>query len=59
MDRAPRNPRSQENSGPLWLELIHGIVPNGGEAVAQAFQKAFFGRTYDPWSKGQDTKYVK
>ena len=69
------------------LELIQGIVPNGGEAAAQAFQKdgeidlsdpapprwiewwlfdhppvnerIIFCRTYDPWSEGRVTKYVK
>ena len=69
------------------LELIHGIVPNGGEEAAQAFQKdgeanladpappdwikwwlfdhppvnerIIFCRTYDPWSKGQNPRYVR
>jgi STE24 endopeptidase len=80
--------RAQEHAADVYsLEVIHGIVPNGREAAAHAFQvlgetdlaepnpspfikfwlyshpsiadRVSFAHNYDPWSKGEEPKYVK
>jgi STE24 endopeptidase len=80
--------RMQEHAADVYsLEVIHGIVPNGREAAAHAFQvlgeqdleepnpspfikfwlyshppiadRVSFAHNYDPWSKGQEPKYLK
>jgi STE24 endopeptidase len=80
--------RAQEHAADVYsLEVIHGIVPNGREAAAHAFQvlgevdlaepnpspfikfwlyshpsisdRMSFAHNYDPWSRGEEPKYVK